>query len=83
MLGGFFEGAGDFFEGGLKSFLVVGHIPVETFLLISYFFDATHTSSRIFHKGCPHFRGGMRASKNADKCGQGDGGLVVSGHPFQ
>ena len=36
---------GELFEGGLKFFLVVGHIPAETFLLKNYFFDATHTSS--------------------------------------
>ena len=34
---------GGLLEGGLKIFLVVGHIPVEIFLLINYFFDATHT----------------------------------------
>ena len=28
--------------------MVVGNILVETFLLINYFFDATHTSSGIF-----------------------------------
>ena len=36
-------------RGGLKkSFLVVGHSPVNIALLVDYFFDATHTSSRIF-----------------------------------
>ena len=33
-----------------KIFLVVDHIPVEIFLLVEYFFDATHTSNRIFFK---------------------------------
>ena len=42
---------GGLFKGGLIIFLVVGQIPVETFLLISYVFDATHTSSRIFFMG--------------------------------
>ena len=37
-------------RGGFKIFLVVTHNPVETFLLINYFFDATHTSNRIFLK---------------------------------
>ena len=36
--------------GALKIFLVVGHIPVKICLLINYFFDATHTSNRIFLK---------------------------------
>ena len=36
--------------GGLKIFLVVDHIPVEMFLPINYFFNATHTSKRIFLK---------------------------------
>ena len=36
-------------RGALKIFLVVGHIPVEVFLLINYFFDATHTSNRVFY----------------------------------
>ena len=39
------------FEGALKIFLVVVHIPVGTFLLVNYSFDATHTSNRIFFKG--------------------------------
>ena len=34
--------------GGLKIFLVVGNTPVEILLLINYFFDAKHTSHRIF-----------------------------------
>ena len=37
---------GDF--KNLETFLVVGHFPVEAFLLTNYFFDGTHTSSRIF-----------------------------------
>ena len=36
--------------GGLKIFLAVGHIPVEIFLLISYFLDAKHTGNSIFFK---------------------------------
>ena len=36
---------------GLKTiFLVVDHIPVEIFLLVNYFFDAAHTSNKIFLK---------------------------------
>ena len=38
-------------RGALKIFLAVGHISVETFLLINCFFDATHTSNRVFFKG--------------------------------
>ena len=34
-------------SGSLKSFLVVGHISVETCPPIYDFFDATHTSNRI------------------------------------
>ena len=37
-------------------FLVAGHIPVELFLLINSFFDATHTSNRIFFTGQANFR---------------------------
>ena len=37
-----------FEEGGLKIFLVVGHIPAEIFLLINYILDATHTSNAMF-----------------------------------
>ena len=37
--------------GGLKIFGVVGHIQVDTFLQINYFFDAKHASSWIFLKG--------------------------------
>ena len=36
------------FEGKLKNFLSVCHIPVEIALLINHFFDATHTSNRVF-----------------------------------
>ena len=43
------------FEGGLKFFLLFGHIPVELFLLVTYFFDATQTSDRIFFKGQGNF----------------------------
>ena len=31
----------------MKIFLVVSHDPVDIFLLINYFFDATHTSNRM------------------------------------
>ena len=34
--------------GGFKIFLAVGHIPVEIFLLVNYFFEATHTSNKMF-----------------------------------
>ena len=37
-------------------FLVVGHIPVEIFVLITCFSDATHTSNRMFFEGQGHFR---------------------------
>ena len=36
--------------GALKIFFVVGHVPDEIFLLVNHFFDATHTSNRIFSK---------------------------------
>ena len=36
------------FEEGFKIFLVVTRIPVRTFLLINYLFDATRTSNRLF-----------------------------------
>ena len=39
---------GGLFEGCLKTVRVAGHIPVRTFQLINYFFDAAYTSSRIF-----------------------------------
>jgi len=38
---------GYLFEGALKKFLIVGHIPVEIFLLVNYVFHATHTRNRI------------------------------------
>ena len=44
------------YSGGLKFFLVVGHIPVEIFLLVSYFVHATHTSNTIIFKGQANFR---------------------------
>ena len=37
-------------------FLVVGHIPVEIFLLTDYVFDATHTGNRMLLKGQENFR---------------------------
>ena len=37
--GGLFEG-----QGVENIFLVVGHLPVEAFLLVSYLFDATHSN---------------------------------------
>ena len=44
------------FEGGAYKFsLVVSHTPVETFLLVKYFIDATHTSNKIFSKGQAKF----------------------------
>ena len=44
------------FEGGLfdgsykKFFLVVRHIPVDIFLLVNCFYDATRTSNKTFLK---------------------------------
>ena len=38
---------GGLFEGALKIFVVVTHVPFETFLLINYFFDSTHTCNGI------------------------------------
>ena len=46
---------GDLWEGGLSVFLVVGHIPVETFLLANYLFDGTNTGIRAFFKGQANF----------------------------
>ena len=43
-------------KGGLKIFLVVGHIPVEISLLVNYFFDAAHASNRAFFKGQANVR---------------------------
>ena len=57
-MGSLFKGdflIGGLFEGAQKMFLVVGHITVEIFLLINNFFDATHTSNRIFFKGQAKF----------------------------
>ena len=34
---------------------VVGHIPVEIFLLVDYFFNATHSSNAMFFKGLANF----------------------------
>ena len=39
---------GVYSKGVLKCLLVVGLIPVQIFLLIDYFFDASHTSNRVF-----------------------------------
>ena len=47
---------GGLFEGASKSLLAICHIPVEIFLPVNYFFDATHTSNRIFCKGQATFR---------------------------
>ena len=33
--------------GDLERFLVVGQIPVEMFLLVYYFFDASHRNNRM------------------------------------
>ena len=38
-----------------KIFLVVSHILVEIFLLVNYFFDATHASNRMFFNGQANF----------------------------
>ena len=51
---GFLHG-GEFDGGGLKVFLVVGHIPVQTSQLVDYFFDATHTSNSILSTGEANF----------------------------
>ena len=42
---------GAYSKGGSKIFLVVGHVPVQSFLLATYFFAAAHTSNRMFLKG--------------------------------
>ena len=47
--------------GGLNIFLVVGHMSVEICLLVSYFFDSTHTSSTIFFKVQTNFHEVMAA----------------------
>ena len=41
--------------GGLKIVLVLGHIPVEIFLLVKYFFDITHTNIEMLLKGQANF----------------------------
>jgi len=43
------------FEGGFRNILVVGHIPVEIFLLVNYFFDAKLTSYWMFFEGKANF----------------------------
>jgi len=48
-MGGYLKGT--FSRGGSKIFLVIGHIPVEIFLLINCFFDVTLTSNWIFFEG--------------------------------
>ena len=35
-------------EGGLKVFLVLGHIPVEILLLVNSFVDAIHIQPIVF-----------------------------------
>ena len=45
-----FDEGGLFGGRDLKIFLVVGHILLEIFLLVNHFFDATHTSNKIFLK---------------------------------
>ena len=50
---------GDLFEGGLKNLSVVGHIPVEAFLLVYYTFVAP--SKRISFKGQAYLRSLMTA----------------------
>ena len=64
-------------RGGLKIFFVARHIQVETFLLTSYFFDATHTSSRIFFKGQANLHG-LISDRYRHMCGWGHipGGLI-------
>ena len=50
---------GGLFGGGgvaWKLFLVVGHIPVEIFLLMNHFFDSAHASNRVFFMGQANFR---------------------------
>ena len=47
---------GGLIRGGLQIFLVVGYIPVEIFLLIDYFFKATHRSNRMLSKWQANFR---------------------------
>ena len=47
---------GGIIRGVFKILLAVDQIPVEIFLLINYFFDATVTSNRLFFKGQANFR---------------------------
>ena len=48
---------GSLFAGvAWKLFLVVGHIPVEIFLLMNHFFDAAHASNKVFFMGQANFR---------------------------
>ena len=47
---------GTYSRGALKIFLVVGHIPVEIFLLANYFRDVEHTSNRISFRRQANFR---------------------------
>ena len=46
---------GSLYEGSYKSFLIIGHIPVDIVLLVNYFFDATYTSNRVLLKGTGEF----------------------------
>ena len=47
---------GKLIRGGTrKNFLVVDHIPVEIFVLVDNFFDATLKSNWIFCKGQANF----------------------------
>ena len=54
LLSGFLHGG--LFEGGIKIFPAVGHIPVEIILQINYFFDAAYRSNRMFSKEQTNFR---------------------------
>ena len=47
---------GAHFEEGLKSFPGSDKVPVEIFLLINCFFDATLTSIWVFLEGQSNFR---------------------------
>ena len=38
-----------------KIFFVVGHIPIDIFLQVNYFFDAARTSNTKFFKGQINF----------------------------
>ena len=39
------------YSRGLKTLPGIGLIPIETFLLINHFSDATRTTNRVFFKG--------------------------------